>query len=187
MTDRDQVTALLDGRGAGTIEHPGGTLLEHLVRVANLLETWEALPDLVIAGLAHAAYGTDGFDVAPFRLDERSVVEAAIGRRSEQIVYRYASCDRSKTLGQIGRSDVVVLHDRFTQERQPLDAVALHEFAELSLANELDIARHSETFRRQHGPALASLFARWRTVVSASAYEAFHDTFDEFLPGHAAT
>jgi hypothetical protein len=72
MKDRDRVMALLAERGAASLDHPGGTLLEHLVRVANLLDEWGASVDLAMARLAHAAYGTEGFDDALFELDERS-------------------------------------------------------------------------------------------------------------------
>ncbi|MFJ5534848.1 DUF6817 domain-containing protein [Streptomyces sp. NPDC093261] len=42
----------------------GGTLLEHLVRVARLLSRWGAEPDVRVAGLCHVSYATAGFDRA---------------------------------------------------------------------------------------------------------------------------
>jgi hypothetical protein len=52
---------LLRARGAGGLPHPGGTLLEHLSRVRAQLAAWGAAPAVQLAGLCHAAYGTDGF------------------------------------------------------------------------------------------------------------------------------
>src|SRR5262249_50650533 len=52
--------AFLEAHGAGAIEHPGGTLLAHLCRTADLLASWGASPALTVAGLCHATYGTGG-------------------------------------------------------------------------------------------------------------------------------
>jgi hypothetical protein len=60
----DSVVEGLRARGADSVEHPGGTLLEHLRRVADRLGRQGADPDTVAAGLCHAAYGTAGFPQA---------------------------------------------------------------------------------------------------------------------------
>ncbi len=183
MTVREDVLGLLGQRGAGSIEHPGGTLLAHLDQVADLLATWGAHDDLVLAGLAHAAYGTDGFDRSLFDLAERNLVAAAIGDRPEAIVYRYAACDRSYTLKQLGVRDVAVLRDRFTGALLSLDDRALHEFAELTLANELDLVKHSPSFRADFGRLLATMFSRWRGLVSAGAFADFERTLGDLAGG----
>ena len=171
MRERKNVVAALAERGAGGIDHPGGTLLAHLERVAQLLEAWGASEDLVVAGLAHAAYGTDGFDVALFEVEDRSVVAALVGRGAEATVYRYASCDRAHVLGQLGRREPVDFRDRFSGVSEPVGGAELRAFAELTFANELDLMRHSEEFRRVHGAAIAALFTHWEGLVSEAAFE----------------
>jgi pimeloyl-ACP methyl ester carboxylesterase len=156
-------------RGALEIEHPGGTLLDHLVRTGEALRSWGAADDLVLAGVAHAAYGTDGFDTAPFALDERSTVAEVIGEDAETLVYLYASCDRRATLPRIGRSENAMFHDRFTGTSRTLSAREHHSLAELTVANELDLVRHSPVFHDEHGPALRALFTAWTDVVSEGA------------------
>jgi hypothetical protein len=185
MTDEDDVVALLTARGAPAVEHPGGNLLDHLIRTSQSLRAWDAPRGVVLAGLAHAAYGTDGFDVALFSLTERDVVADAIGARAEAIVYRYASCDRAATLPQIGHGDEVAFRDRFTGSVETVDGSEVCQFAELTMANELDLVGHSERFTRQHGAALAALFAGWQDVVSPGAY----DTYRRLLgpSAHAAS
>ena len=54
-----------------------------------------------------------------------------------------------------------------------LGHAALREFAELTFANEIDLALHSDTFRRNYGPAIATMFSRWRGIVSDAAYDVF--------------
>lgn len=52
--------------------HPGGTLLEHLIRVRLQLAAWDAEPAIQAAGLCHAAYGTDGFGETLLALADRA-------------------------------------------------------------------------------------------------------------------
>ena len=170
MDNRENVVAAFAERGAGDIDHPGGTLLAHLTRVADLLESWGAPEHLVDAGLAHAAYGTDGFDVVLFGLDERQIVATLVGDEAEELVYRYASCDRVQTLGQIGHCEPVDFRNRFTGVTEAVGGAELRAFAELTFANELDLVRQSEEFRREHGDAIFGLFTGWDGVVSRSAF-----------------
>ena len=166
---RDDVVAALEARGAATIDHPGGTLLAHLIRTGALLEGWGASEALVLAGLGHAAYGTDGFPTALFSLDEREAVAGLIGDEAEAIVYRYGACDRQRTLGQLGRGPDVVWHDRFTAVAAPLSEREASELAELSVANELDIVAQGGPFATEHGPAIARLVAPWTAIISPAA------------------
>ncbi len=50
----------LEEWGARSHSHPGGTLLDHLVRTESMLRHWGAPDEVALAGLCHAAYGTDG-------------------------------------------------------------------------------------------------------------------------------
>jgi hypothetical protein len=169
------VVAVLAERGAQEIDHPGGNLLDHLVRTGALLRSWGAPVELTLAGLAHAAYGTDGFPTGLFGLDERDAVVQVVGPMAEAIVYRYASCERAFTLPGIGQSADVAFRDRFTGEVEIVHSTAVKQFAELTMANELELLRHSETFRRDHGPAITALFSSWRDVVSSAAAGALVD------------
>ncbi|MFC7760609.1 DUF6817 domain-containing protein [Catellatospora bangladeshensis] len=112
------VQALLRERGAATIAHPGGTLHAHLVRVHDRLAA-HGLPEATaLAGLAHAAYGTDGFATALLTLDERDLLRAAAGEHAELIVYRYGATLRKATWRQLASTRQV--HDRFTGTAETL-------------------------------------------------------------------
>ncbi len=157
---------LLEQRGAGTIAHPGGTLLAHLVRVADLLASYGAGPELVTAGLAHAAYSTDGFDTALFQLDERALLAQTIGTVAEDLVYRYAATDRQPFFRQLGQP-LVVWTDRFTGASVTLDPPDVAPLVELTVANELDVMANSDTAA---SPALVDLLTRARPTMSAKAW-----------------
>ncbi len=181
------VLDLLVERGAGGIAHPGGTLLEHLLRVAALLEEWGAPEDVQMAGLCHACYGTDGFPASLLRLDERDVLAGRIGRRAEGWVYLYASCDRSavypalRAPGPGPGPGPLQFRDRFTGETSlvaELDAAVL---AELTAANELDLVTVNPAWAASVGAGLFDLVRDFGPRSSPSARDGWNTWADVHL------
>ncbi|MCW2633780.1 MAG: hypothetical protein JWQ99_147 [Blastococcus sp.] len=160
----DAVAALLRSRGAGSIDHPGGTLFAHLERVQLRLVGLGLGADLRLAGLSHALYGTDGFDVALLELAERPLLSSLIGERAERLVYRYAACDRARTWRDLPRRRLV--RNRFTGDDEELGSDELRDFADLSLVNELDVAEHATGFLDAHGDWLRRLATCWEPLLS---------------------
>ncbi|UYQ62968.1 DUF6817 domain-containing protein [Streptomyces peucetius] len=167
----DRAVALLREFGAATTAHPGGTLLAHLQRVQEQLAVWGARPALQLAGLCHAFYGTDGFPAALLPPDRRAELAAVIGAEAEAIVYLYASCDRKATYPTLTDADAL-FHDRFTGRAGIPEPGMLRDFAELSAANELDLARIDPSFREKWGAELLALFTRFRHLLSRPAWSA---------------
>ncbi|MEV0411217.1 DUF6817 domain-containing protein [Streptomyces sp. NPDC050448] len=168
---------LLRELGAGHIGHPGGTLLAHLERVQAQLGAWGARPALRLAGLCHAFYGTDGFATVLLPVGRRAGLAAVIGAEAEEIVYFYASCDRTASYptlaadeAEAGTADTAAFRDRFTGHVHSPDRQSRRDFAELSAANELDLARIDPSFRTAHGPGLLALFASLRGLLSEPAW-----------------
>ncbi|GAB3878712.1 hypothetical protein GCM10029964_029780 [Kibdelosporangium lantanae] len=73
-------------------------------------------------------------------LDQRDRLRAAVG--DDTLVYLYAACDRSRTYPHLGESPLP-LTDRFTGEVVALEGDDLTDFALLTVANELDVARNA--------------------------------------------
>ncbi|MFI9616068.1 DUF6817 domain-containing protein [Streptomyces sp. NPDC052023] len=150
--------------------HPGGTLLAHLTRVRTRLEGWGARPALQLAGLCHAAYGTDGFPSGPLSLDDRSHLASVIGPEAETIVYLYAACDRTATYPALV-DPAAHFRDRFTATDHIPPPALRRDFAELTAANELDLAGHDPVFRERWGADLLALLTRLRPLLSGAAWE----------------
>ena len=167
MTD---ALEFLRGTVAPELPHPGGTLLAHLVRVHDWLAELGEPEHVCQAGLTHAVYGTDGFDVTLLELGERSVLVDMIGAQAEELVYRYGACDRSRTWRDLASTGVV--WDRFTGTSEQLTGAELTEFADLTVINELDVLAHSAEIEREHGPALRALFVRWQPILSPAVVRA---------------
>ncbi|MFJ9815099.1 DUF6817 domain-containing protein [Streptomyces sp. NPDC101151] len=165
----EQALTLLRELGADGMAHPGGTLLAHLGRVQARLAVWGARPALQLAGLCHAFYGTDGFPTGLLAVDRRADLTAVIGAEAEAIVHLYASCDRQATYPDLARPDGP-FHDRFTGRSRIPEAQLRRDFAELSAANELDLARIDPAFRDRWGPDLLALFTRLQDLLSPDAW-----------------
>lgn len=181
-----QVMALLHEVGAEAIAHPGGTLLAHLRRVQERLAAWGARPAVQLAGLCHAFYGTDGFPTSLLPLDRRAELAAVIGAEAEALVYFYAACDRRSSYPTLADPDAAY-RDRFTGRTFTPDLGMRRDFAELSAANELDIARIDPAFREAAGADLLTLFTRLRPLLSRSAWTDCHTELTTApLPGGAA-
>ncbi|GIH97725.1 DUF6817 domain-containing protein [Planobispora siamensis] len=164
-------TTFLISKGAAEIAHPGGTLLQHLQRVAVQLNAWGAAEEVRLAGLCHAAYGTDGFDRRLLDLADRATLVELIGPRAEALVYLYASCDRRATY------PALRFADRFTSRPvDPCDA-ELRAFVLITAANEIDVVRHNPDIRARHGAALHAFFTRNRNLLPPAAWESVKETF----------
>jgi hypothetical protein len=170
LTPQHRATALLRDLGADRQPHPGGTLLAHLDRVRERLAGWGARPALQLAGLCHAAYGTDGFPAALLSLDRRGELALVIGPEAEEIVHLYASCDRRATYPGLATPGGL-FHDRFTGRTHDPAAHLRRDFAELTAANELDLAHRNRDFRAQWGPQLLALFSRLQPLLSQRAWQ----------------
>ncbi|MEU8890361.1 DUF6817 domain-containing protein [Streptomyces sp. NPDC048442] len=159
---------LLREHGADTLDHPGGTLLAHLERVQQQLARWGARPALQLAGLCHAFYGTDGFAPVLLPPDRREPLRAAIGPEAEAVVHFYASCDRRATYPVL-TDPAMRFTDRFTGIGRVPARQEKQDFAELTAANELDIARIDDAFRERCGADLLKLFTRFGPLLSPAA------------------
>ncbi|PJT45943.1 hypothetical protein CWI85_35910 [Streptomyces albidoflavus] len=168
--------------GAGRLPHPGGDLATHLRRVHSQLATWGARPALRLAGLCHAFYGTDGFPTALLPLPRRAELAAVIGEEAEELVYLYASCDRPATYPGLADPEAP-FHDRFTGTTTLPSLAARRDFAEISAANELDLAAHDPDFRAAHGPDLLALFTRVSSLLSPAAWADCQAVLAGPLPG----
>ncbi|MFC4908819.1 DUF6817 domain-containing protein [Actinomadura gamaensis] len=155
--------ALLEGRGAGAIRHPGGTLLAHLRRVHGRLEEWGGREELLAAGLCHAFYGTDGFAVSLGDAARRHELADVIGADAERLVYVYGCCDRKRSYP--GMADGGEFVDRFTGDVLEVTDDERRDFAEITVANELDVVDASALDAEQ-ARGLYELFGRWRPLLS---------------------
>ncbi|MCO8301753.1 DUF6817 domain-containing protein [Streptomyces sp. RKCA744] len=164
-----RAVTLLRRLGAAGIAHSGGTLLTHLQRVRARLAAWGARPELQLAGLCHLCYGTDGFPVTLLPLGRRGELVAVIGAEAEAIVYLYASCARKAACPAPGGAEAV-FHDRFTGRTHTPGPRLLRDFAELSAAHALDLARLDPVLRESRGPELLALADRFRPLLSRSAW-----------------
>lgn len=177
MMDFEIVKKLKD-LGAEEFDHINGSLLSHLQGTHDLLQEWDNRPQLCNAGLYHAVYGTAGLQQNLIQLKDRPVVASLIGEESEHIVYLFSACDRDYVYPQIGTRDHVEYRDRFSQSTLRLSDSVFADLCELTIANELEIARwRSADFLQQNCEYLKGILARMQPYVSRPAYAGFQRIF----------
>jgi len=110
---------------AGHARATGKPFLAHLVGTASVLVSLRAAPEIVAAGLLHAAYEQGDFGLTRWR-DRRQKVKRAIGNGAEDLVHQYQELGwRPQTIDDVRK--------RLT-ELSPLERTLVL----LRLANELD-------------------------------------------------
>ena len=164
MSTEETVKAWLRQHGAETIEHPGGTLYAHLGRVHDRLGALGHGPQVRLAGLAHAAYGTDGFDLTLLDVTDRAPLRELVGERAEALIYLYAACDRSRTWKAL--PDTRQVWNRFTDRAETLAPDQIQPFTDLSIVNELDVAEQDPGIAQRYGAYFRTLFESWAPLAS---------------------
>lgn len=164
MSAEHDMRGWLRQRGTEAIDHPGGTLYAHLSRLHDRLGRLGLGADVQLAGLAHAVYGTDGFDLVLLDPADRTTLRNLIGAAAERQVYLYGACDRSRTWRRL--ADTGEVWNRFTNEVESLDHAPLQQFVDLSIVNELDVVEHDPAVAAKYGAYFRSLFTSWAQVAS---------------------
>ena len=174
---RQESLAHLIALGAADVAHVGGSLADHLRRTHDLLESFGARRALCIGGLYHAVYGTAGISATLVDAAQRAGIERTIGAEAESIAYMYGACDRARFHPRIGTSDERHFADRFLEREYLIGEAALRDFCELTVANQLDLARHSAKFRSRYSAQLREFCGRLDVHLSRAARGAWRQAF----------
>lgn len=164
MSTDDGVRAWLRRQGAEQIAHPGGNLYAHLCRVSERLAVLGCARDVQAAGLTHAVYGTDGFDVTLVDRADRAVLRDLVGADAEELVYLYGACDRGRSWQELTRTGEVF--DRFARQVRTPGETQLRSLVDLSIVNELDVIEQDPAVADRHGAYFRELFASWAPIAS---------------------
>lgn len=129
---------LLLSLGADQTPHAHGrSLLTHLVGTARLLLDWNAPVDTVRAGLCHSIYGTNAFRKASLAPAQRVVLQRAIGRHAESLVWSFSTLRRPATLIRALHNNAVWVRQRRGRTLR-IGKYALDQLFILECANLLD-------------------------------------------------
>jgi hypothetical protein len=129
---------LLDEVGAVDVEHPSGTLLQHLRGTYDMLASWGCPEHVCLAGLYHSVYGTEVFQRETIPLEARSSVREAIGDEAEELAFLYCAIRRSSLYDNLDEGAPHAVEDRSGQ-RIPLRGLdQLADLFTLDVANRLE-------------------------------------------------
>jgi hypothetical protein len=163
--------------GAEELDHVNGSLIAHLEGTYQYLKDWGNRKELCLAGLYHAVYSTQIYEHCLVNPERRHRVMQLIGLEAENIVYHFAACDRDDFYPRIGSGEPVIFFNRFLQKAEILEPQLLCDLLELTMANQLEIARHSEAAKELSRKRFADLFARFKPYVSQTAFHFYQQFF----------
>ena len=152
LTMRDDLIEFLVAHDTTTTPHIFGDLHAHLLGVEALVRKWGGPDSLALAALAHATYGTDGFEPSLLAISQRAMLREVVGSAIEDFVYFYAACDRGFFYPELGRAAAKVrrgataqprYRDRFTGVESTPDRPIVRYFCDLTFANEVELAASS--------------------------------------------
>ena len=92
--------------GTQNISHSGGTLLEHLIGVSEILKDMDAPQHVQDAGLYHSIYGTAVFHHQTTA--DRGVVQGIIGEDAEHLAYLFCILGRETDR----KTEISVIEDK---------------------------------------------------------------------------
>ena len=142
QADLERAAALLDELGVEDVEHPSGTLLEHLQGTYDLLAGWGCAPHTCLAGLYHSIYGTELFETQTLGLDARDRVKAVAGERAETLAFLYCVIRRSSLYENLDRGGPYTVE---TRDGTAIELDGVEQFADLVT---LDFANRLEQLAR---------------------------------------
>ncbi|MBQ4845068.1 DUF6817 domain-containing protein [Pseudoalteromonas sp. MMG005] len=174
----DERIKQLQSFGSEEFAHINGSLTQHLVGTYKILERWGREEALCLAGLFHAVYGSDPTRAELLGTDQRVEIAEMIGQRAEALVYLFCSCDKPYVLPQIGSESRVNFRDRFSGAVMQFPPELLNDFCELTIANDLDVARNKE--QEYYHEDILNMFRRMYPMVSAEVRLELDGLFDKF-------
>jgi hypothetical protein len=133
---------LLDAVGAVDVEHPSGTLMQHLRGTYETLASWGCSEHLCLAGLYHSVYGTEVFQRQTIPLDARNQVRQAIGEKAEGLAFLYCAIRRSSLYENLHDGAPHAVEDRSGQR------IPLHDLDQFADLLTLDVANRVEQVDR---------------------------------------
>jgi hypothetical protein len=170
--------AELERRGAAGAPHLRGVVLEHLRGVHQLLVDWQNPACICAAGLYHSFYGTDRLDSALGAPTERAYVRRLLGSDAEDLAWHYCACDFAFFQAGLLADEIPRYRDRFTGAVATLAAPRLRGMAELLVANEMELALASATYREKKRALLEGIVRGRSVLLTAGAVAAVRRLMD---------
>jgi hypothetical protein len=159
----------LQRRGAGSAPHMRNTLLGHLRAVHDVLVGGQGPGWLAAAGLLHSWYGSQRLDYEMGGAADRPVLQRLLGARAEELVWIYGACDFQFLCAAVARDGRPAYRDRRTGEVRELPPSVLLPLCELMVANEVELATRSGTYRQKKLHLLQAIAAGWGPLLTPAA------------------
>lgn len=165
-TKREKIADYLNEVGCSRYVHiKNQSLLEHLLRVGNILEELGAPEFVVHAGLCHSLYSTENFDAQVVNISSRNELRSLVGDDSENLIFIFCTMAR-KSLEE--RAGIFYYIERHTGTQKELSKDTFTNLLYLIIANEVD---HFSIDNHRAVLARINHFLRYSSYLSPTALE----------------
>lgn len=152
---RDNIQTALQELGTTKTRHQNGNLMEHLLRVYDLLKLQNYDISICQAGAFHSIFGTNIFQHATIMMSERDRVVAYIGEEATELVELFGKIHRPHTLetALLNKNTIVRLasgEEKILTQKQ-LNSLCAIEAANLHDQHGLDAFPNIKTFLKIEG------------------------------------
>jgi len=173
--------ALLRRYHADETAHSGRALVDHLLGVYRLLESWGNPAEICRAGLFHSIYGTNIFTHRSAQFSDRAAIQAAIGGRAERLAFLFCTAERPVAFLKAALEGATTLDDIVHGGAHPVDRADLAALIEIEIANFLEQPENPDDVRLI-GSAI-DIIEKSQPVLSAPARAALAATVAAFKSG----
>jgi len=128
---RDRIQVFLASVGTNNTKHTTGTLMQHLLRVYDLLRQKDCADHVCAAGAVHSIFGTNAFATATLTADRQNSVAAVVGAEATRLALLFGQINRPAVLEQASLTLATNSGETVTVDQATLDALIQIEAANL--------------------------------------------------------
>lgn len=163
------IRAYLKSKGANRLPHvKQGSLLDHLVRVSDLIGVWKLDGRAQRAALCHSIYSSSHYHNTLIPQEERDHVKALIGEDAERLVAYFHRLDRT-SLSENAATGTFSFADRTTGLRVEISEEDFRSLLHILAANQLD---HLDAWNAESIAAECNAFAPFKSHFTDAAWKA---------------
>ncbi|MEY2977416.1 MAG: DUF6817 domain-containing protein [Prochlorotrichaceae cyanobacterium] len=164
---------ILKKLGTNSTEHLNKrSLYSHLLGTYRILKKWNAPEQVCLAGLYHSIYGTYNYRKCVVNLEQRDIIEDAIGVDAEKLVYYYCLEDRNHFSSNFERINEFKLRTWLGKKEMSLTQEEFSALITIRLADHLEQLPYTRDYCHQE------FYLKSKPFLTEKAFDDFLIAYD---------
>jgi hypothetical protein len=159
---------ILKKLGTNSTEHLNKrSLYSHLLGTYRILKKWNAPEQVCSAGLYHSIYGTYNYRKCVVNLEQRNIIEEAIGSDAERLVYYYCLEDRNYLSSNLEQINEFKLRAWLQEKEISLTQAEFSALITIRLADHLEQLPYTRDYRHEE------FYLKFKPFLTEKAFDDF--------------